>query len=116
MSESVDLAGLVAGSEGSGVVWTLPRGAGVNVNLVRLEPHGSIAEHVTDAVDVVLVGVAGVATVSVDGRAHALGAGTLVVVPAGARRAIEAGDEPAGYLSLHRERGGLAPRGVEGSR
>lgn len=109
--EPLPLAALVASATGSGVVWSLPRGGGVNVNLVRLEGGESIGEHVNDVVDVVLLGVEGSATVSVDGLEVALEPGALLVVPAGARRAIAARGGTAGYLSLHRERGGLMPRG-----
>ena len=109
--EPVPLASVVASATGSGVVWALPSGAGVNVNLVRLGDAEAIGEHVNDAVDVVLVGVAGTATVTVDGLDVALGPGELLVVPAGARRAVTARGGAAGYLSLHRERGGLMPRG-----
>ncbi|HET8991381.1 MAG TPA: cupin domain-containing protein [Acidimicrobiales bacterium] len=109
--EPLALAALVEGATGSGVVWALPRGGGVNVNLVRLDSGEAIGEHVNHVVDVVLLGVAGTATVSVDGREVALGPGDLLVVPAGARRAIAARESTVGYLSLHRERGGLMPRG-----
>ena len=109
--EPVPLASVVASATGSGVVWALPSGAGVNVNLVRLGDAEAIGEHVNDAVDVVLVGVAGTVAVSVDGIDVALGPGELLVVPAGARRAVTARGGAAGYLSLHRERGGLMPRG-----
>lgn len=108
--EPVPLAALVMDATGSGVVWTLPRGNGVNVNLVRLEGGEAIGEHVNDVVDVVLLGVAVTATVSVDRLEVALEPGTLLVVPAGARRAIAARGGATGYLSVHRERDALMPR------
>ncbi|HQU26018.1 MAG TPA: cupin domain-containing protein [Acidimicrobiales bacterium] len=110
--EPVPLTRTVAGATGSGVVWTLPAGSGVNVNLVRLEDGEAIAEHVNDVLDVVLVGVSGTVSVSIDGLEVTLEPGALLCVPAGARRAVAARAGAAGYLSLHRERGGLMPRGT----
>ncbi len=110
--EPLPLPAVVAGATGSGVVWTLPAGRGVNVNLVRLEPGESIREHVNDALDVVLLGVSGTASVTIDGLEVALEPGALLVVPAGARRAVAARGGAVGYLTVHRERGGLMPRGT----
>ncbi|HET9442794.1 MAG TPA: hypothetical protein VFO65_05685 [Acidimicrobiales bacterium] len=104
--EVVDLTGLA--TSGDGVAWsTSPEG--LHVNLVALGPRGEMAEHVNAEVDVVVVVVAGEATVTVEGRAHRLAGGSAGVVPRGARRAVAAGPGGARYLSIHRRR---APLGV----
>jgi len=63
--------------------------------------------HVNAERDVAIVGLAGSATLVVDDAEHALAAGTLAIVPRGARRSVVAG--PAGFrcLTVHRRRGGL---------
>lgn len=109
--ERVDL--LAAGASGDGVAWSSAP-EGVNANLVVLAPGAGIGEHRNDEVDVLVVVLAGVATVTVDGDPHDMAAGTAGVVPRGAARAVRAGDDGARYLSIHRARGALrvgAPRG-----
>jgi mannose-6-phosphate isomerase-like protein (cupin superfamily) len=66
-------------------------------------------------VDVLVVGVAGSGTVTVDGVPHVLAAGTLVIIPKGAHRAIEGTSERFVYLSCHRRRRRLAPRPPAGA-
>jgi quercetin dioxygenase-like cupin family protein len=46
---------------------------------------------------------------TVDGEAHPLGPGVVVVVPRGARRGIRCLQGPLVYLTTHRQRGGLLP-------
>jgi quercetin dioxygenase-like cupin family protein len=102
--ERVDL--LAAGATGDGVAWSSAP-EGLNANLVVLAPGAGIGEHRNDEVDVLVVVLAGAATVTVDGASHDMGAGTAGVVPRGAARAIRAGAEGARYLSIHRARGAL---------
>jgi quercetin dioxygenase-like cupin family protein len=98
----MDLLGVDrAGTDGA--VWSLPRGADLNANLVHLAPGGAIGAHVEREVDVVLVGVAGAGSVVLDGEDHALRAGTLIAIAKGSSRAISAAaDDELLYLSVHR--------------
>lgn len=111
--DPVDLSALVDVA-GDGVHWTLEGSSDLNANLVRLEPGHSIGEHRNDAVDVVLLVIAGGGTVRLDGVEHAVGPHTLLSIPKGVARRIAAGDEPPGlaYLTVHRRRGLLTIGGA----
>jgi quercetin dioxygenase-like cupin family protein len=63
--------------------------------------------------DVLVVGVAGSGTLTVDGEAHPCGAGTATLVAKGSTRRIVAGAAGIRYLTVHLRRGGLSitPRG-----
>jgi len=104
----VDLSG-VLDAAGTGVHWTLEDSADLNANLVRLEPGAAIGEHRNDAVDVLVVVVAGAGTVRIEGVDHAVGPHAVVPIPKGASRRIAADEHPPGlsYLTVHRRRGPL---------
>lgn len=88
----------------SGVVWSLPHGGDLDVNLVHLRPNDSIGAHVNNDVDVAIAVFAGRGQVSINGTSHDLRSEVLVVVPKGARREIRAGADGITYLSIHRQR------------
>lgn len=102
-AEPVDLEAVPG--EG-GVVWSVSPD-GFHANLVVLGSHGTIEEHRNDAVDVLMVVLAGAGTVNVDGDPRVLAAGTALLVARGAVRAIAAGDGGLRYLSVHGQRPGL---------
>jgi mannose-6-phosphate isomerase-like protein (cupin superfamily) len=105
---AVDLAAVLERARGDGAVWTADS-ADLQVNLVRWSAGRGVAEHLNGEVDVLLVGVAGEAIVSVDGSECRLRPGSLCLVPKGARRSIRAGSEAVAYLTCHRRRAGLMP-------
>jgi quercetin dioxygenase-like cupin family protein len=94
----------VAGS--GGVVWSASP-AGVHVNLVVLDPGGSIAAH-RGELDVLFVIVQGDGTLTVDGTPAAVSSSTALLVPSGATRAVDAGAEGLRYLTIHAQRGPLS--------
>ena len=102
----VDLSPLVE-APGAGVHWSLHESADLNANLVRLEPNGAIGEHTNDAVEVLVVVLAGEGTIRVDGVEHRVGPLTVTSIPTGSRRRIQAGPAVPGltYLTVHRRRG-----------
>ena len=106
-----DLAILAHGSAARGPIWTR-QSVDLNVNLLVFDADDGVVAHVNDEVDVLLVGVAGVGVVAVDGTDHPMGAGQALVIPKGARRAIHAVGGRFAYLSCHRRRAGLWPAGV----
>jgi quercetin dioxygenase-like cupin family protein len=106
---AVDL-GTADTSGRSGVVWSLPHGGDLDVNLVHLQPDDSIGAHVNDEVDVVMTVIAGRGRVSIDGTSHELRSEVLVAVPKGSRREIFAGADGITYLSIHRRRQPLGIR------
>ena len=100
-----EIAGSATGR--AGVVWTLQGGGDLNANLVRFEAGRGVGEHVNDEVDVLIVGVSGSGTVSVDGEAYPVSNGTVIFVARGAARSTRAASEGFAYLSVHRRRGPL---------
>ena len=116
-SEGMSVADLVAlAAQGSArqPAWTR-RSDDLNVNLLVWEAGQGVEEHLNADVDVLLVGVLGEGVVAVDGQDRALRAGQALLVPKGTRRGIHAGSERFAYLSCHRRRGGLWPRGIDRS-
>ncbi len=105
MEEAVDLGEISAGAWGPGTVWTLREGRDLNANLVRFPRGQGVGEHLNEDVDVLFLGVSGSGVVEVDGREHALGAGVLILVPRGARRATRSASDDFSYLTVHRRRG-----------
>ena len=55
----------------------------------------------------IVVVLAGSATVTIDGEAHAVHAGDALIVAKGQRRSIVAGADGVRYLSVHGRRGPL---------
>ena len=82
----------------------------LNVNLLAVPAGQGIPAHVNDEVDVLLVVLAGTATIDVDEQELRLGAGQALLLPKGTRRAIRATGTDLTYLTCHRRRPGLQPR------
>ena len=93
----VDLS-TVAGA--GGVVWSVSP-PGLHANLVVLEAGAGIGDSRNDALDVLLVVLAGEATVTVDGTPAELRASSALLVPRRATRRIVAGPAGVRYLSVH---------------
>jgi quercetin dioxygenase-like cupin family protein len=107
-AETVNLVALAAGESDLGLRWA-SRGSDLNLNLLVFAHGDGVREHVNHEVEVALVGIAGEGVAIVDGREHPIAAGTLILIPAGARRATRASGERFAYLTCHRKRGGLIP-------
>lgn len=99
LSDTVSTAG-----DRGGVIWTLDASSELNANLVQFGTGHSVEEHVNDEVEVIVVGVSGEGTVTVDQQEHALSAGMLVFIPKGARRSTVSASEDFAYLTVHRRR------------
>lgn len=88
-----------------GTIWALEEGEELNANLVRFSSGGGVGEHTNEEVDVILLGVSGVGSVSLNGEKRRLLAGQLVFAPKGVSREIRSTSEDFAYLSVHRRRG-----------
>ena len=91
-----------------GVVWSLPHGGDLDVNLVHLAADGVIGAHVNNEVDVAMSVMTGSGALVVDGVRHDLSVGVLASIPKGVQREIRASSDGITYLSIHRRRGPLA--------
>jgi quercetin dioxygenase-like cupin family protein len=111
LSEPRAVIDLLAAAGRSGPLWGTET-EDLNATLLAWDPGEGSPEHLNTERDVLLVVVAGSATVTLDGDRLALGAGSALVLPKGSTRAIAAGPEGVRYLSVHRRRAPLqvAPR------
>lgn len=106
---AIALIDLVRSARDDGPTWSQSTDD-LNLNLVVLRAGHRIEGHINSDVDVLLVGVEGSGTITVDGQSMTLEAGQLVVVPKGAARSITPLSSRFGYLSCHQRRPGLWPR------
>ena len=109
-----DLSSYLHGAGGDGVHWTLEGPGELNVNLVHLDAGHAMGEHANEAVDVVIVVLAGTGRLTIDGRGTALAPHVVAHVPRTSLRSVRADEHGLDYLSIHRRRGPLdlgPPRG-----
>jgi quercetin dioxygenase-like cupin family protein len=91
-----------------GVAWSLPRGGDLDANLVHLAAGAELGAHVNEEVDVLLIGVNGTGSVTVNDGRYALRAGTIVAVPKDTKRYVAADTATELlYLTVHLARPGL---------
>ena len=79
----------------------------LNATLLAWPAGHELAEHTNDERDVLLIVLDGNAVVTVDGRDHALAAGSAFLIEKGRSRSLRAGDDGVRYLSVHLRRTGL---------
>ena len=107
----VDLAALALDASSYGAIWS-HAGTDLNANFVLFDEGQGVAEHINDEVEVLIVPLLGMGFVAVNGRHHSLAPGEVITIPAGARRAIGSAGGQFGFLTCHRRRAGLWPRGL----
>lgn len=93
-------------SPSGGPVWGT-ESEDLNATLLAWPAGTGPAEHVNEERDVLLVVLAGSATVTVDGEARLVDAGETIILEKGRTRRIAAGPNGARYLSVHTRRGPL---------
>jgi quercetin dioxygenase-like cupin family protein len=98
----VDLLGV----DGVGPVWGMAS-SDLNATLLVWPAGHELAEHTNAERDVLLIVLEGGVVTVVDGREHALAAGSALLVEKGRSRSLRVGDAGARYLSVHVRRGGL---------
>lgn len=96
---------LTAGA-GIGPLWGMASDD-LNATLLAWGPAHEIAEHTNADLDVLIVALAGSATVTIDAQPHVLTAGSAILIQRGTSRVIRAGAGGVRYLSIHRRRGRL---------
>lgn len=109
--ELIDLIALAQQTPASGAIWS-HAGTDLNANFVLFDAEQGVPEHVNDEVEVLIVALIGEGFVEVEGRYHRLTPGRVIAIPTGARRAIGSSGGQFGYLTCHRRRAGLWPRGL----
>ncbi|MFJ6635957.1 AraC family ligand binding domain-containing protein [Streptomyces sp. NPDC091376] len=99
-------SGVPAGQ--GGALWRLAEeGRQLDANVVRLPPHGRVAEHVEPDLDVLLYVTAGSGFLELEGIRQNVVAGSVVWLPRGSVRRLHAGPDGLVQLSVHRRRPGL---------
>lgn len=114
-AQGADLAATAATTAVRGPAWRLTD-ADLNANLLVFDTGQGIDAHVNHSVDVLIVGISGNGSVTIDDAVYPLAAGKTVLIPKGSNRAILAASDRFAYLTVHRARGGLLPtiRGTKG--
>lgn len=90
----------------AGAAWA-HEGTDLDVTMLSWGPGRVVADHVNDMREVLLVCLSGSGVARVDGIEYELAAGSLLVIPRGARRSILAGPGGLAYVSAHVARGPL---------
>jgi uncharacterized cupin superfamily protein len=94
------------GCSGTGPVWGMSTDE-LNATLLAWPPGHEVAEHTNTELELLVVVLEGSGVVFIDGRRHAVGPGSLLVIEKGRSRAIVAGADGLRYVSVHRRRGPL---------
>ncbi|MEU9079495.1 hypothetical protein [Kitasatospora sp. NPDC048538] len=95
----------------AGALWRLAEpGRQLDANLVHVPPGGRIDTHTEPDLDVLVLVVAGDATLHVGPERQPLTEGGLFWLPHGSTRSLTAGDRGVSYLTVHRRRPGLQIR------
>lgn len=81
----------------------------LHMNLLVLRSGEQIAKHVNQALDVIVTCLRGSGTISINETNVAVESGSIVLIPQGAQRIIQAGDDGMVYTTVHRKRGGIMP-------
>lgn len=92
-------------ADSRGVLWST-QSTDLNVNLVSWPAGEGVGVHTNDALDVLVVVLAGALSITQDGAADVLQAPSTVIIPAGVERALCAEPGGARYLTAHRRRDG----------
>jgi quercetin dioxygenase-like cupin family protein len=79
----IDTRSLLAAATHNGPLWSIASGQ-LNAKLLRLSHGQAIPAHVTSAVDVLLVVLAGQGSITIDADTYTLIPGYVVVIPCGA--------------------------------
>ena len=101
----------------AGVVWRLAEpGRQLDANVLNL-PAGTVIEaHAEPDLDVLMVVVAGSATMDTEGGARPLLPGAVVWLPRGSTRGFTTGTDGLAYLTVHGRRPGMQIRRAGGVR
>ncbi|WP_190134435.1 cupin domain-containing protein [Streptomyces longispororuber] len=101
-----------ASSARGGALWKLAeRRRQLDANLIRLPASGSVALHVENALDVLLVVVAGDGHLDGDDASLPLTTGSVAWLPRSSRRGLRAGSDGLVYLTVHTRRPGMGIAG-----
>jgi mannose-6-phosphate isomerase-like protein (cupin superfamily) len=99
------------GPAGTGPLWGMAS-AELNATLLAWPPGHALVEDAALDLDVLLIVLQGSGTAKVDGREHALAAGSALLIERGRTRELHAGPDGLRYLSVHRRRGPLQLAGI----
>jgi quercetin dioxygenase-like cupin family protein len=102
---------LTAAAAHDGPLWSTASEQ-LNANLLRFSAGQGIAAHVNNEVDVLVVVLGGLGRITIDEDEYDITAGTIIVIPRGARRSIASLSDSLAYVTCHRRRAGLLPEGV----
>ena len=89
-------------------VWQ-PETNDLHMNVLVLREGEQIAKHVNQVLDVIVTCLRGSGTISINQDEVEVEPGSIVLIPQGAERVIQAGSGGMVYTTVHRKRGGIMP-------
>jgi quercetin dioxygenase-like cupin family protein len=107
-AQGADLAAVAAVTAVRGPAWTLTD-RDLNANLIVLDAGKGIEPHTNNEVDVLIVGVSGDGSVTLDGAVYPIASGRALLLSRGSERSIRAETDRFAYLTVHRARPPLMP-------
>lgn len=108
-AQGADLSAVALNTAVRGPAWTLTDRE-LNANLIVLDTGQGIEAHVNREVDVLIVGIVGTGTVTIDGTVYPMSNGRTVLIPIGSERSILAKSDRFAYLAVHRARPPMMPK------
>ncbi|KPL79529.1 hypothetical protein SE18_26435 [Herpetosiphon geysericola] len=102
------MAQLRSQSEIDGPLWSYTTEQ-LNLNLLRFRLGDGIPKHQNNEVDVLLLVLEGTGMLEIDLVQQPIGAGSIICIPRGAARSIQATSAELIYFSCHQRRAGLFP-------
>lgn len=106
--QGADLLATAISTAVRGPAWRLTD-ADLNANLLVFDTGQGIESHRNDSVDVLIVGIAGTGTLTIDNQSYPLWAGRALLIPKGSERSILAESDRFAYLTCHQARPPLLP-------
>lgn len=81
----------------------------LHMNVLVLRAGEQIDKHINQVLDVIVTCLRGSGTITINQDQVDVNPGSIVLIPQGAERIIQAGDDGIVYTTVHRKRGGLMP-------
>ncbi|HJP84334.1 MAG TPA: cupin domain-containing protein [Fimbriimonadaceae bacterium] len=105
---TANLLDILASDTGTGPLWST-EADDLDCTFVAWDRGKGVEAHVNQEVDVVMIVLSGRGVARVKGDEFKLAAGTVVMIPKGVERSVEASGEKLSYVNVHKRRKRLMP-------
>ena len=108
-----NLLDVLAAETGTGPIWST-EADDLDCTFVSWDQGGSVPAHVNQEVDVLLMVLSGDGVARVGGDEVKIKPGSIIIIPKGVERSIEAASTRLAYLNVHKRRKRLMPAKANG--